>query len=110
MRKILNQDEIFDKLNKNSHDLFLWSDGGVVAMARIANKGNKYARINTVVTNREHRGKGYAKMLVGDICKQLLEQGLIPMLYADARNPSSNSTYQKIGFREVGKISEYTMG
>mgnify|MGYP002570802793 FL=1 len=29
------------------------------------------------------------------------------MLYADARNPSSNRAYQKIGFELVGPITEY---
>ena len=92
---------------ENSDFLFLWKDNDVVSMARLAHKNARYARINTVVTDRAYRGKGYAKMLVGEISERILAMGLIPMLYADARNTSSNSTYQKIGYEKVGEIMEF---
>lgn len=97
----------FAEANEHSETLFLWKDIDIVAMARIAHKNEKYARINTVVTDRKHRGHGYAKMLVGSISKELLEQGIIPMLYADARNPASNAAYLRIGFEKVGEIAEF---
>ena len=91
----------------NSQDMFLWKDSDVVAMARIAHKDKKFARINTVVTDRKYRGNCYAKMLVCEISKKLLGQELIPMLYADDRNPYSNSVYQKIGYEKIGEVTEY---
>lgn len=92
-----------------SKDLFLWKDEEIVSMAMIAHRTEKYARINTVVTDRKYRGKGYAKMLVGEISRKLIENKIIPMLYADARNPSSNTTYQKIGYVKVGEITEFAV-
>lgn len=92
----------------NSNELFLWEDGGkIVSMARIAHKTREYARINTVFTEREQRRKGYAGMLVGKMSEKLLEENIIPMLYADARNPASNAAYQKIGFVKYGEVTEY---
>lgn len=92
-----------------SDDVFLWEDNEIVALARIAHRNDKYARINTVVTDRAYRGNGYAKMLVGKISQNVLDSGLIPMLYADARNPYSNAVYQKIGYEMVGEITEFSV-
>ena len=101
-------EEIADAF-ENSDDVFLWKDNEIVALARIAHRNNKYARINTVVTDRAYRGNGYAKMLVGKISQNVLDSGLIPMLYADARNPYSNAVYQKIGYERVGEITEFSV-
>ena len=92
-----------------SDRLFLWEDesGEVCAMAMIAHKNEKTARINTVVTDRAKRGNGYAGMLVASLCETLLSQGVTPMLYADAANPSSNRAYQKIGFEKTGEVTQY---
>lgn len=91
----------------DSQDTFLWKDTDIVALARIAHRNDKYARINTVITDRAYRGNGYAKMLVGKISEVVLAEGLTPMLYADARNPYSNAVYQKIGYEKVGVVTEY---
>ena len=95
------------KARKYADNLFLWRDGNIVAMAMIAHKTDKYARINTVVTDRKFRGKGYAKMLIATLTNQLLNQGVVPMLYADATNPSSNAVYKKAGYTYQGEITEF---
>ena len=86
---------------------FLWEDGDIRAMAMIAHIGGGMGRINTVVTERNSRGRGYAGMLTAALCEKLLAQGLTPMLYADAGNPSSNRAYQKIGMEARGQVAEY---
>lgn len=53
------------------------------------------------------RGNGYAKMLVGELCAQILNESLIPLLYADSANPYSNLAYQHIGFIKKGAIHMY---
>ena len=63
--------------------------------------------IATLVTDRALRGRGYAGMLVAQLCAQLLARGAEPMLYADAANPSSCRAYEKIGFTCVGTVTEY---
>ncbi len=90
-----------------SDRLLLWEDGDIRAMAMIAHTGGGMGRINTVVTERNSRGRGYAGMLTAALCEKLLAQGLTPMLYADAGNPSSNRAYQKIGMEARGQVTEY---
>lgn len=97
----------FADKHTDSENLFLWQDGDIVSMARIAEKNEKYARINYVVTDRAKRNRGYVKMLVGNVSKILLEQGVLPMLYADDNNPYSNAAYQRIGYLKVGEITEF---
>lgn len=79
----------------------------VKPMAVTAHKNRKYARINTVFTYRKKRGNGYVKMLAGEMCRNLIGQGIVPMLCADAYNPSVNSTYIKIGFGKIGELTEF---
>lgn len=90
-----------------SNRLILWRDGSVVSMAGVAHLNEKYARIAPVVTERTMRGRGYAPMLVKALADALLQRNVIPMLYADARNPSSNRAYQKIGFEKQGELTTY---
>lgn len=107
---VMSQDDASGFANSavNSKNLYLWENNGrIVSMAMIAHKTKEYARINTVFTDREQRGKGYAGMLVSKISGILLKEGIIPMLYADSRNPASNFVYQKIGFEKYGEITKY---
>lgn len=94
----------------SSGKLFLWEseDGKIVSMAKIDHEA-EYGRINNVVTDLKYRGKGYAGMLVSELCQALLARDVTPMLYADSRNSSSNRMYTKIGFELVGNITEYDM-
>lgn len=92
---------------EHSDRLFLWKDSDIVAMANIAHKNETHARINTVVTDRAYREKGYAKMLVGELSQKILSSHLTPLLYADARNPISNAVYQDIGYEKVGEVTEF---
>lgn len=98
----------FAQAMTGSDALRLWLDEGrVCAIALIAHRTHAVARINTVVTDRALRGRGYAGMLVAGMCASLLAEGIIPMLYADTRNPASNRAYLKIGFEPVEQVTEY---
>ena len=97
----------FARKHANSENLHLWQDGGVVSMARIVRYVAKYARVTSVVTERKARGNGYAKMLVGELSKRLLAEGIIPVLYANSDNPSSNCCYRHLGFDEAGEVTEF---
>lgn len=91
-----------------SPSLVLWEDGGeIVSMAMIADRDEKYARINTVVTRRDKRALGYAGLVAGELTRRTLADGLIPMLYADRSNPASNRTYQRLGYEQQGTIAEF---
>jgi GNAT superfamily N-acetyltransferase len=77
-----------------------------VSMAVIAHRSPRHGRINSVYTPFNHRKKGYASALVADICERLKAEGILPMLYADVKNPASNKIYKNLGFKESGKIAD----
>lgn len=99
----------FAKAHANTGNLYLWLQGSIVSMARVVRYETNYARLTSIVTERAARGNGYAKMLVGEISKRLLTEGVTPMLYARAENPSSNRCYQKLGFEKAGEICEFRL-
>ncbi|ACX68316.1 GNAT family N-acetyltransferase [Paenibacillus sp. FSL H8-0457] len=87
--------------------LYVWMAGShTVSMANIAHRSPRHGRINAVYTPKEERKKGYASALVADLGSILLQEGLVPMLYADQANPDSNRLYQHIGFTRCGTISD----
>ncbi|GAA0136302.1 GNAT family N-acetyltransferase [Paenibacillus sp. YSY-4.3] len=92
----------------STENLYVWCvDDQPVSMANIAHRSPRHARINAVYTPAEHRKKGYASAIVSELCFLLHEENLVPMLYADLKNPDSNKVYRKIGFVEAGKIAEF---
>lgn len=98
----------FAQAHVGSDCLFLWKTGGeVVSMVRIPHRTSQYARVATVVTDRERRCRGYAGMMMKTLCDKLLGEGVTPILYADARNPASNAMYQKVGMEETGRVTTF---
>ena len=92
----------------NSKSLYLWEHNGrIVSMAKVAYKGDKYARINTVFTDAASRGQGYTRMLVGKITKSIMDEGLIPVIYADDDDVDVNEAYRYIGYRSYGAIIQF---
>ncbi|MCE9506743.1 MAG: GNAT family N-acetyltransferase [Alphaproteobacteria bacterium] len=88
----------------------VWDVNGVpVAQAGISGTSTA-ARISMVYTPAEQRGRGYASAVVAHLSQMLLDQGKkMCCLYADARNPVSNSIYRKIGYEFVGRSSLYVL-
>jgi predicted GNAT family acetyltransferase len=71
---------------------------------------DRISRISLVYTPPEHRGKGYASAVVAALSQKRMDEGKKSCcLYADARNPVSNSIYRKIGYEFVGRSSMYAL-
>ena len=85
--------------------LFAWhlEDGTIVALTARGDQA-PYSKITSVYTLPRHRRKGYAINLVHGVTATILEDGLIPILYTDAGYGASNACYQKIGYRQVGRL------
>ena len=91
-----------------SQNLWLWGvEGTVVSMAYNAHRSQRHGRINHVYTPHEKRKRGYASALVAAISQKLIDEGLIPVLYADSLYGASNKVYRSIGYKDRGLISEY---
>jgi uncharacterized protein len=90
---------------------FVWDDDGPVALAGRARPTRRGVTIGPVYTPPEKRNRGYASALVAKLSQQLLAEGKqFVTLFTDLANPTSNSIYQKIGFRPVRDFVEYGFG
>lgn len=79
----------------------LWeADGRVVSMAANSYPVAGVVRIGPVYTPPDLRQRGYAGASVAELSRRLLDAGSREcMLYTDRANPTSNSVYQRIGYR-----------
>ena len=64
-------------------------------------------RLSGVYTPPDKRGHGYAAACVHALSKHLRSNGYRCILYTDLGNPTSNSIYQRIGYRAVADALRY---
>jgi predicted GNAT family acetyltransferase len=89
-------------------DVFLWEDGEPVSMACRTRPTRTGIGVGMVFTPPLMRNRGFATACVGELSRTLLRSGWdFCTLYADLMNPTSNSIYQKIGYRPIGDFDEY---
>jgi predicted GNAT family acetyltransferase len=82
--------------------LYLWHDGQPVSMAWRSRPAGRGITVTGVYTPPEFRRRGYATSCVASLSRTLLAEGYqFCTLYTDLANPTSNSVYQKIGYRPV---------
>lgn len=86
----------------------LWEvDGKVVAWANASAPIDNMCRIGPVYTPPEHRGHGYGSAVTAAASQWALDAGAEHvLLFTDLANPTSNSIYQKIGYRRVYDSTE----
>jgi uncharacterized protein len=93
-----------------TRSLFLWDDGRPVSMAGFAGRSARGVRVNYVYTPPACRTRGYATASVATLTQQLLAEGrAFCCLYTDVSNRTSNSIYQKIGYRPICDLSTYVL-
>jgi len=93
-----------------AQSLAVWDVQGKPVSIATAQGTDTVARIGTVYTPVEYRGKGYASALVANLSQLQLDQGKeMCCLHADARNPVSNSIYRKIGYEFAGRSCHYVL-
>jgi len=93
---------------ENSTIYLLFENDKPVSMARKAGKTPNGKFVNLVYTPPSLRRKGYATECVAKLSKLILEEGnRYCFLFTDLSNPTSNSIYQKIGYRPVIDENHY---
>jgi uncharacterized protein len=93
-----------------NEDLVVWeANGQSVSLASRARSTINGICINLVYTPKKFRRNGYASALVAHLSqKLLLDDGWkFVCLFTDLSNPTSNSIYQKVGFKPVYDLQEY---
>ena len=86
-----------------SKKLYILEDNGMpVSMAGFTREMQTAIGVAFVYTPPYNRGKGYATSVVAQISQLALDKGFTKcVLYTDLANPTSNSIYQKIGYRPI---------
>jgi predicted GNAT family acetyltransferase len=94
----------------DARDIFLWevSPGQPVSLAGKPRHSTHGVAIGPVYTPPAFRRRGYAGACVAALSQQMLDAGWqFCALFTDLANPTSNSVYQKIGYRPLGDFDEY---
>ena len=87
---------------------FIWEDGGApVCLVGSRRETEEERWIAPVYTPRNLRGRGYASALVAAVSQRIVESGKRGMLFTDLANPTSNSIYQKVGYRPVTDFKHF---
>ena len=90
--------------------VFIWVDAKPAAMAAYSGETPNGVRVNWVYTPPESRGQGYASNLVAHLSQHLLDEGRrYCFLFTDQANPTSNSIYQKLGYRPVSDSERWDL-
>lgn len=85
--------------------LVFWDDGAPVCVAGFGGPTPNGIRIGPVYTPPDLRGRGYGSALTAALTQQLLDGGRrFCFLFTDLANPTSNSIYQRIGYRPVADV------
>jgi uncharacterized protein len=88
--------------------VYLWHDGAPVSMAWRARPTRHGIVVNGVYTPPAYRRRGYATSCVASLSNLLLDERFtFCSLFADLANPTSNSIYQKIGYRPIRAVTAY---
>lgn len=92
-----------------SGNVFFWEDAGKVVAVTVANRPQiKGICLSGVYTLPEERKKGYARALVAEVSKELLQRGYeLTNLFTDLSNPTSNKIYQEVGYQPVCDYHQY---
>ena len=93
----------------NSNTFYIWKNdaGKIVCMAEYIVIDSS-AKIKSVYTPTEERGKAYAANLIHDLTSKLLSDGLVPLLYTDYNYPASNKAYINAGYEDTGILINFS--
>jgi hypothetical protein len=102
--------ENLEKLTKNMIEegsLYFWADPDPVSTAAFTRPTEHGICVSYVYTPPHLRRKGYATAAVAKLSQMALDSGKeFCTLFTDLSNPTSNSIYQKIGYKPVADIIE----
>ncbi|AJC54952.1 acetyltransferase [Streptomyces sp. 769] len=84
------------------------ADGTPVSMAGVTPMVAGQIRVAPVYTPVHLRGRGYAGAATVEVSRAALAAGAADiLLFADLANPTSNSLYQRIGYRPIADFAVY---
>lgn len=89
-------------------EIYLWDNNGPTSMAIKTRPIRSSISVGGVYTPPDKRQLGYATSCVAALCRELLTEYRFCVLYTDLSNPTSNSIYKKMGFKEYCDSVQYS--
>ncbi|MFT5141969.1 MAG: ribosomal protein S18 acetylase RimI-like enzyme [Rhodothermales bacterium] len=89
-----------------AEELYMWDDGQRRCMIGATAPTPSGIRIGYVYTPPANRDKGFASAATAHLTQLMLTRFDFCTLYTDLSNPTSNSIYQRIGYRPVADVSD----
>ena len=103
-RGILFEANIIDGIRAGN--IFVYEvDGQVVSVAKLDIDLPTHVEIGGVYTFPEMRAHGYGTAIMEGLAFRIRQQGKIPMLQVDEANTSAYRLYQRLGWKELGRLS-----
>jgi predicted GNAT family acetyltransferase len=88
--------------NRRTHELGTYlgirGDGELVAMAGERMKVPGYTEVSAVCTRPGHTGNGYARLLMMEVMRRIIERGETPFLHVREDNAKAIELYERLGF------------
>lgn len=104
-------DEVKDKIKRKlvDNNIYVWKNKNdkIVSMVFYDIMDDK-AKLSGVYTPKEERCKGYAANLIYEVTKEILNKGLVPLLYTDYSYKPSNTAYQNAGYEDKGILINFS--
>lgn len=100
--------EVSTRRMVTTDSVVIWEDGGrPVSMAVASAPIGGMSRVGPVYTPPDHRAHGYGSAVTAAVSQAARDAGAHDViLFTDLANPTSNSIYQKIGYRPVYDSTE----
>jgi predicted GNAT family acetyltransferase len=94
----------------SNKSIFVWDDDGPRTTALWSGATPHGMRIGFVYTPPDERGRGYASACVAGASQRALDSGYrFCCLYTDLSNATSNTIYQRLGYRPIADVIDYAI-
>lgn len=75
--------------------------GELLFKASVASWSSEAAQLEGVYVPKHHRGRGFSKLALGELCRRLLASTRRLTLYANTSNEAALRLYERLGFRKI---------
>lgn len=101
---VKSRDQLESELEKGELAVGMFKNGRLVSLAKTSASNSMSTMLVGVATEPDERRKGYASVVVGELCRRAFEgnREFICLFYD---NPEAGRIYRKTGFREIGSYS-----
>ncbi len=88
------------KNNEGVH-VFLEKDGAIIAHGNSAAKAEKTCMIGGICVAEKYRGRGYAKIILNELCRHICKEQRIPCIFGGEK--PEFSIFKETGFEKYGQ-------